>query len=295
MPSHVLPLAAAAGALLLLSGKKKKKKSTSIVFDDGDTIIGGEPKASTDGVTFLPDLNKYDVGPMWTFRVLDPWLNEQRKAGKLLTVNHNEGWLYELLIENPTTFLGDITGLGKTGGSVIYGGLWLMATAGIGIYASGFASAGANIQAATQAASATRAMQILGPEATKLAGVLYHKGFAASQIALALADFGGTQQMAKFGVSKAIVAISAGAAGLGASMSAALLAETGINAAFSGDLAASATEAAGEFMMNHKANVGGVMIPLALLPSGDRYPAVQEFNKQLMNYIIKFQKRTFED
>ena len=78
-------------------------------------------------------------------------------------------------------------------------------------------------------------------------------------------------------------------------MSAALLAETGLNAAFSGDLAASATEAAGEFMMNHKANGGGVMIPLALLPSGDRYPAVQEFNKQLMNYIIKFQKRTFED
>jgi hypothetical protein len=298
MPNPALPLLVAGGAALLLLGGKKKRKSSDeyIEFEDEMVIGGGGLKlSSNESVAFTPDLDAFEIGATWRIRVLDQWLNERRKAGHLATVNRNAVWLYNLLVDSPTTFLGDITGLGKTGGTVIYGGLWLMATLGIGVYASGFAAAGANIQAATQAANATRAMQILGPKATQLAGQLYRKGFGSSQIALALMDFGGMEQMAKFGVAKAIVKLSGGAAGVGGSMAAALLAESGVDSIYSADLAASATEAAGDFMMTHNVEVAGESVPIALLPSGDDYPAVQEFNMIIMEYILKFQKRTFED
>ena len=295
MAKSAAPLLLAGGAaLLFLCKKKKKKRASDFVFDD-EVITAGAGSAPSEGVVFSPNMGEFDIGATWRIRILDQWLNNRRLSGELATVDHNAGWLYTLLVDDPSTFLGDISGLGKTGGSVIYGGLWLMATAGIGIYASGFASAGTSIQAATQAANATRAMQILGPQATKLAGTLYKKGFGSSQIALALMDFGGMNQMKKFGVSKAIVALSGGAAGLGASMSAALLAEAGVDAAFSPDLAASAIESAAEFGLQHNVSVAGVEVPIALLPSSDEFPAVQEFNKLIMNYIIKFQKRHFTD
>lgn len=294
MAKSAVPLLLAGGAALLFLSKKKKKRPSDFVFDD-EVITAGAGSAPSEGVVFSPNMGEFDIGATWRIRILDQWLNNRRLSGELATVDHNAGWLYTLLVDDPSTFLGDISGLGKTGGSVIYGGLWLMATAGIGIYASGFASTGASIQAATQAANATRAMQILGPRATQLAGTLYKKGFGSSQIALALMDFGGTNQMKKFGVSKAIVALSAGAAGLGASMSAALLAETGVDAAFSPDLAASAIESAAEFSLQHNVSVAGVEVPIALLPSSDEFPAVQELNKLIMNYIIKFQKRHFTD
>lgn len=252
------------------------------------------PVPPSDGVTMSTDLQDMKVGPTWPYRTLDAWLNERRLSGKLSLVE-DSGWLYTILVGDPTTWLGDITGLGKTAGNVIYGGLWLMATAGIGIYASGFAASGATVQAASQAATATRAMQILGPRATQIAGQLYKKGFSGTQIAFMLMDFGGANQLAKFGVSQSITMMSAGAAGLGASMAAALLAEAGIDAAFSPDVAASATEAAAEFSLTHNVIVGGVNVPIALLPSGDEFPAVQELNKFIMGYILRFQKSTFED
>jgi hypothetical protein len=296
MAANLLPLLPGGGAILLLKGKKKKKTS-SIVFDD-EQVTGGAnvaPTPPSNGVTLSVELDAVAMGATWPYRTLDAWLNERRLSGRLAVVDHDAGQLYRFLVEDPSTWIGDITGLGDTGGKVIYGGLWLMATAGLGIYASGFASAGANIHAATQAVSATRAMQILGPRATQIAGEMYKKGFGASQIGLALMDFGGTTQMAKFGVSQGIVMMSGGVAGLGASMAAGLLAEAGIDAAFSPDLAASATEAAAEFTLEHTANVGGIDVPMALLPSGDEYPAVQELNKFIMGYILKFQQSTFED
>jgi len=289
-----LPILVAGGALLLLKGKKKSKGGSGIVFED-EVITGGLSPATSEGVSFSPDLNSFDIGPMWRIRVLDAWLNEQRLAGRLATVDYGSGVLYTLLVDNPTSWLGDITGLGKTGGAVIYGGLWLMATAGLSVYATGFAAGSANVGAATQAASATRAMQYLGPRAKQIGSLLYKRGFGTTQVGVAMAGFGGSNQMAKFGISKGIVMMSAGAAGLGVSMAAGLLAETGIDAAFSDDIAASTTESAGEFMITHSVDVEGVQIPIALLPSGDEYPAVQEFNKIIMNYIIKFQKRHFED
>ena len=253
------------------------------------------PTPPSDGVTMSTDLRAMKVGPTWPYRTLDEWLNERRLSGKLSLVDGNSGWLYNTLVGDPTTWIGDITGLGKTAGSVIYGGLWIMATAGVGIYASGFAASGATVQAAGQAATATRAMQILGPRATQIAGQLYKKGFAGTQMASMLADFGGTNQLAKFGVSKSITMMSYGAAGLGASMAAALLAEAGIDAAFSPDVGASATEAAAEFSLAHNVIVGGVDVPIALLHSSDEFPAVQELNKFIMGYILRFQKSTFED
>ena len=298
MPSPLPLLLAGGAALLLLGGKKKRARGggSVIVFEDEDVIGGGVSLSPAfNDVSFSPEMNQYKIGGGWTIKTLDAWLDKRRRAGLLATVNHDEGWLYTLLVDDPTTWLGDLTGTGKTGGAVIYGSLWLMATVGIGIYASGFAAASANIQAATQAANATRAMQILGPRATQLAGQLYKKGFGASQIALALRDFGGMESLARYGVSRAIAGFSGGAAGLGVSMAAALLAEIGVNAAFSEDLAASATEAAAEFSLSHTVEVSGERIPIALLPSSDAYPAVQDFNKRIMGYIIKFQKSHFED
>ena len=294
--AKTLPLLLAGGAALVLLGGKKKRRVSgeTMVFED-EEVIGGDPlpKIAAAEVAFTPDLTKFKIGSSWRIKVLDSWLNKRRLEGKLATIDHDEGWLYTLLIDDPTTWLGDITGTGKTGGTVIYGALWLMATVGIGIYASGFAAAGANIQAATAAANSTRAMQILGPRATQLAGQLYKRGFSSSQIAIALKDFGGMDSLARFGVSKAIAGFSGGAAGLGVSMTAAVLAEIGVNAAFSEDMAASATEAAAEFTLSHSVTIAGEQIPIALLPSS--YPAVQEFNKYIMAYIIKFQKMHFED
>jgi len=299
--ANPLPLLIAGGAALLLLGGKKKKSRRSgevMVFED-EMVTGGSDALPPDSeigfaeVVFTPDLTKFKIGAGYRIKVLDQWLNKRRLEGKLATVDHNAGWLYTTLIDDPTTWLGDITSTGKTGGTVIYGALWLMATVGIGIYASGFAAAGANIHAATQAANATRAMQILGPRATQLAGQLYHKGFSSSQIAIALMDFGGTESMARYGVSRAITGFSGGAAGLGTAMAAATLAEIGVSAAFSPDMAASATEAAAEFTISNSVTIAGEQVPIALLPAS--YPAVQEFNKWIMAYIIRFQKMTFED
>src|SRR5690606_4503550 len=120
-------------------------------------------------------------------------------------------------------------------------------TAGIGIYASGFASMGASIHAASHAATTTRAMQILGPRAVQIAGALYKKGFGASRIALSLMNFGGAESLVSYGVGQAISNLSIGAAGFGLSMTAGILAEIGVSKNYTSDLAASATEAAAEF------------------------------------------------
>jgi len=300
MSKSALPLLAAGGAaLLLLGGKKKKRKSsgTSIVFDDGENVAGGDldqaPPATSEGVTFSPNLNAYEIGATWRIRKLDAYLDDRRREGLLTTVDHDAGWLYSLLVDDPTTWLGDITGLGKTGGTVIYGALWIMATVGVGVYATGFAAAGSNITAATQAASTTRAAQILGPEAMSLASRLYSQGFGSSQIALALKDLGGMTNLARFGIGKSFAMLSGGAAGMGGSMATGVLAEAGIDSAFAPDLAASAVEAAADFSRSYHVNVAGMMVPIALLPSSDEYPAVQEFNKLIMNYIVGFQKRHF--
>ena len=294
--ANALPLLLlGAGAIAIASGKKKRRVSgEAIVFED-EIVTGGEdlPKVGSREVAFASDLSKFKIGGTWKINVLDAWLNKRRLAGKLATVDHDEGWLYTLLVDDPTTWLGDVTGTGKVGGSIAYGALWLMATVGIGVYATGFAAGAANIQAASAAANTTRALQILGPRATALAQSMYQKGFASSQIRLALMDFGGTQSMNRFGVGKAIGALSGGAAVSGVGMAGSLLTEIGVSKGFSNDLAASAAEAAAEFTLNHKVKVAGEEVPIALLPS--TYPSVQEFNKYIMGYIIKFQKMHFED
>lgn len=289
-PKSSILLLATAG--LLLASKKKGRRRADIVFED-ERVIGGDLVVASNEVVFSPNLEKYKIGSGYRVNVLDPWLDQRRKDGRLATADHDAGKLYKLFIEDPTTWLGDITGTGKVGGSVIYGALWLMATAGIGIYASGFASTGASIQAAIQATSTTQAMKILGPRATMIAGELYQKGLSSSKIALALMDFGGAESLAKYGVSAAIHNLSAGATGLGVSLTAGILGELGLSALFAPDIAASATEAAADFSISHSVSVAGTSIPIALLPSS--YPAVQEFNKWLMEYIMRFQKLRFKD
>lgn len=286
-----LPILAAGVAILFLSSGKGRRRS-HITFD-ADNVIGDPLAVDSNDIAFSPNLEKYKVGFGYRVNVLDPWLDQRRRDGRLATIDHAAGKLYKLFIEDPTTWLGDITGTGKVGGSVIYGALWLMATAGIGIYAAGFASTGSSIQAAIHATSTTRAMKILGPRATAIAGELYQKGLSSSRIALALMNFGGAESLAKYGVGTAIHNLSSGAAGLGATLTAGILGELGISAIFSPDIAASAAEAAADFSISHSVLIAGTPVPIALLPSS--YPAVQEFNKWLMEYIIRFQKLRFED
>lgn len=293
--SKALPLLLAGGAALLLLGKKKPKRA-HVHFEEEEIVGWGElPEPRPNEVLFSPDLDEFKIGSGYKHRVLDAWLNERRLQGKLATVDHDKGILYRTFIEDPTTWLGDITGTGKVGGSVIYGALWLMATAGIGIYASGVARAGINIHAAMQAASRTRAMQILGSRTVSLAEGLYKKGLSNTRIGFAMLDFGGAQSLTRYGVGQAIAAMSSGAVGAGTTLAASILTEIGVNAGYSEDLAASAAEAAAEFTMNHTVNIMGEHVPIALLPSSNDYPAVQEFNKWIMSYIIRFQKMHFED
>lgn len=292
-----LTTAMAAGAAILLlnrGGKKAKKKKSSMTFDD-DMVVGGGglTLSHPTEVKFSSDLSKYEVGSSFRVKVLDAWLEKRRRAGKLATVNHNAGWFYNLVIDDPTTFLGEITGTGKVGGNVIYSALWLMATMGIGVYIGGFGAMGASINAARTAASTTRAAQILGPRAMSIAQSMYAKGFGGTKIAVALADFGGMQALGSFGIGKAVALTSGGAAASGFALSSGVLAEVGINELYSEDLAASAVEAAAEFTASYSVTILGEQVPMALLPSGDEFPAVQEFNKFIIGYIIKFQQRHF--
>ena len=96
------------------------------------------------------------------------------------------------------------------------------------------------------------------------------------------------------GVSKGVLSLSTGAYTAGQAATVAVLADLGLDAAFGPDLAASSIEAAAEFVSSHSVSVGGVDMPMAILPSGDEFPKVQELNKHIMAYIIRFQKSSFE-
>lgn len=305
-----LPLLLGVGAVAVLASRKKKTKSrpSDYVFEAEDIIgmqelgMSDVPKIGPREVGFSADLSQYRIGGTWRINILDAWLEKRRRAGKLATVDHNAGYLYRLFIDDPTTFLGDITKTGKTGGTIIYGALWLMATVGVGIYAAGagsFTLGQAAHFAGARTLWSTRTFQMLGHQVARTrVGIATAQRAGAGNVSHLLktvADYGGKEWLTRFGVGKATAGLSTGAVAAGGGMAAHVLREMGMNEAFAPDIAASAVENAAEFMATHSVNAGGVQIPISLLPSSDAYPKVQEFNKIIIGYILGFQKRHFED
>lgn len=303
-----LPILLGVGALAVIAGRKKKRaRGADYVFEDED-VIGQRaledyevPKIGAREVAFSPDFQHYKVGATWRVNILDAWLEKRRQSGKLATVDHDAGWFYRLFLDDPTTFLGDITDTGKTGGTIIYGALWLMATVGVGIYAAGAGSFTLGQAAHFSGARtlwSTQTFRMLGHQVARTeVGIATAQRAGAqnvSHLISTVADYGGKEWLARFGVSKAMAGLSGGAAMYGGSMVGSMLAELGIDKAYSPDLAASATESAASFMASNSVKVGNVAVPISLLPSSDEYPQVQEFNKFVMSYILGFQKRHFE-
>ncbi len=294
-------LIGAAAALLLMSGKKKRS-STSESFGE-DTVAGGSESEAVlpdfNSVAFSPDFSDMKIGGGWTIRVLDDWLNDRRLAGKLLTKDNDDWSLYQIFVDNPTTFLGDITGTGQVGGTVIYGTLWLVAASVLGVFWAGESGIGTTGGAALASASqVTRAGAWLRQAATGASSRLTKAGWPSSRADLAMRSIAGAKNLERtaklVGVSKGVSMMSAGASLAGRTAAFSVLAEMGLDSAFGPDLVASSVEAAAEFVSTHNVSVGGADISIAVLPSGDEFPKVQEFNKYIMNYIIKFQKSTFE-
>lgn len=303
MAANILPIVLLGGGALMLSSKKKKRRSSgeSISFED-DMIVGGDESAvqlrDFNSVSFSLDFSNYVVGGGWKIRALDKWLNERRLQGKLLTKGSDEWSLYNIFINDPVTFIGDITGTGKVGGAIVYGGLWLMASAGIGIYWAGFAGLGTSGSAAIAASQATRAGKFFRTAAAGLQSKFTKAGYAGTKAEFAMKNAAGLGTMAamsdEFGVREGIMLLSSGAYKAGKMAAATALAVKGIQESLAPDLAASAVEAAAIFTATHTVDVGGIDVPIALLPSGPDYPAVQSFNREIMNYIVRFQQSTFE-
>jgi len=298
-----LILGVGAATLLLMSGKKKKKSASSAESFDEDVIAGGDESEAAvpdfNSVTFSPDFSDMKVGGGWSIRVLDDWLNDRRLAGKLLTKDNDDWSLYQIFVDNPTTFLGDITGTGQIGGSFIYGTLWLVAASGLGVFWAGASGLGTTGSAAlANASQVTRAGVWLRQAATGASSRLTKAGWASSRGDRAMKTIAAAENLHKTakvaGVSRGVSLLSTGAGDAGKLAALSILAEAGIDSAFGPDLAASAVEAAAQFVSTHSVSVGGADISIAVLPSGDEFPKVQEFNKYIMNYIIKFQKSTFE-
>jgi hypothetical protein len=296
MPNPALPLLVAGGAALLLLGGKKKRRTSSISFDEGEVVTGGLHLPSNESVAFTPDLDQFKIGPTWRIRVLDQWLNERRKAGKLATVDHDAGWFYDLVIHDPSTFIGEITGLGETGGDIIYSALWLMATSGVSLWHAGAAWMRYHVQAGHHLGKLPEVYRRMGRVAGKIVEEKRKWKIPDSEITRWLELMGDAEMAHSLGILATPARyLSVGATKSGAAMAAGVLAEAGVNEAYSQDLAASAIEAAADFMESHDVNIGRLSVPIALLPPGEDYPAVQEFNKIIMNYIVKFQHSTFED
>lgn len=94
--------------------------------------------SDTRGVYISDDYQTLRIGSNWKLAVLDPFLEERRKSGKLITNPRGIDFM-DLVIHDPSRFLGELVGAkGKTAqnvGYAVYGALWLMATMGIALEA----------------------------------------------------------------------------------------------------------------------------------------------------------------
>lgn len=318
---------------MLVAGKKKNKKSSSGAAvgggDEGAAMSPDDPQQSVlpqmqsgDEVVFSADFTRYEVGATWRYRTLDAWLNERRIEGKLLTKQMVEpGLLYQFLVDNPSTFLGELFGASKETGKWIYGSLWAVATLGITVQAMGYAAGAA--RGVTEAGIAARALPaaVGASEAASVAAAatkvprfkMMMANLRNARAGIAAARRRGIKSSAKMmnfsgqiGAARAVNSMRIGnaaqiiskkAAGLGAGVAATALMEGNVSEGYSEDLAASGLEALADFTAEHSVRVGpaGIEFPIGSLPGTDDTPAVQDFNKFMIGYIMRFQMSTYED
>ena len=314
----------AGGAAVLVATKSKKKKTHKAAGADALDPNSAEqkvlPELAGDEVGFSADYSNYHVGATWTLRHLEIFLNERRLAGTLLT-KVEPGLLYQYLVDNPATFLGDLFGASKNTGLWLYGTLWAVATFGATAHAFGFAGAaarsvagiginaralpaaiGANQAAAVQVAATKipRFQQWMANMRNTRAGLAAAKrqGFKASaKMMSASGALGGASAANSLGIGRVAMTISQNAAKLGTGVALTALANDSIPEGYSDDLAASALEAQMEFADAYTVKVGaaGIPYPISSLPGTDENPAVQAFNKLIMSHIIKFQMSSYEN
>lgn len=318
----------AGGAALVVAGsKKKKKKAEEPAIDPGEAAIEDDPAQKvlppiakdTNEVVFSGDFSKFEIGAKWRFDTLDHWLNERRKDGMLMTKRREQGVLYELLIDNPRTFIGDLLGVSPNTAMWIYGGLWAVATVGVTAHAIGFAGAGARTVStlggtaralpaavgaeqasavAIAAAKTPRFKIFMANMRNTRAGIaqLRKQGIKPSAKMLSASGaLGGAKAATSLGIGRAGMLMSQKSAAVGTGVALTALTEDGVPEGYSEDLAASAMEAAMEFAAEHSVKVGPgkVEFPMSSLPGTDENPAVQEFNKIIMDYIVRFQSSEF--
>lgn len=319
-----LPLLLIAGGAAVLVATKKKKKTHKAASADALDPNSPEqkvlPELASDEVGFSADFTNHHVGATWRHRHLETFLNERRLAGTLLTKTE-PGLLYEYLVDNPATFLGDLFGASKNTGLWIYGGLWAVATLGASAHALGFAggaarsvagiginaralpaAVGANQAAAVQAAATKipRFQQWMANMRNTRAGLAAarRQGLKASaKMMSASGALGGASAASSLGVGRVAMTISQNAAQLGTGVALTALASDSIPEGYSDDLAASALEAQMEFASQYTVKVGaaGIEFPISSLPGTEENPAVQSFNKLIMDHIIKFQMSSYDD
>lgn len=97
----------------------------------GELSKNALPPISAKEVGFSADYSKIVIGSQFQHGVLDPWLNNRRKEGLLVTKYHGPTFM-EYFSDNPTSFLSQVFGVGKTRGELLYATLYVMATGGVG-------------------------------------------------------------------------------------------------------------------------------------------------------------------
>jgi hypothetical protein len=206
------------------------------------------------------DYSAAKIGAHWEISVLHPFLEEERTAGRLAVMNHDSS-VWDWLVAEPTSFVGDLVGSQAAGGA-IYTALWITATGGVGTAAiSGVG--GEAILAGTRLSSAISKMaQWLGTGTTfTIAG----KTITASALTVLV-----TEAMFEQSI------------------------ETLRMWEEDDDLAGSAYEAFQKFRYTHRAIHGTHGdVWLKDLP-WSRFPAMAEVQSEILLAIGRYQRRTFD-
>ncbi len=90
------------------------------------------PPVAPKEVGFSADYSQIKIGSSFKYGVLDPWLNDRRKAGLIPTKDYGPSFA-AFFIDDPASFIASIFGAKKATGDFVYGTLFTLSTAGIGI------------------------------------------------------------------------------------------------------------------------------------------------------------------
>ena len=105
---------------------------TKWILRKGTLPKNAVPPISAMQVGFSADYSNLAIGSQFRLGVLDPWLNQRRLDGLLVTKYHGPT-LVEYLSKNPTTFLAETFGIGKARGEALYALMFVASTGGFGL------------------------------------------------------------------------------------------------------------------------------------------------------------------